>query len=64
MGKQERQDDLGTPTFCGSNNSAERDVPPQYELEDPLGTLPSSGATGVTSVTSRFELYKIVVARR
>ena len=43
-----------------SNDSGERDVPPQYELEDPLGTMPSSGATGVTS---RFELYRIVVAR-
>ena len=61
MGKQECQDDLGTPTFCGSNDSVERDAPPQYELEDPLGALPSLGATGVTS---RFGLYKTVVARR
>jgi hypothetical protein len=47
--------------FRGSNDSAERDAPPQYELEDVLGTMPSSGATGVTS---RFELYRIAVARR
>ena len=54
------QDDLSTPLHC-SNDSAERHIPPQYELEDPLGSMPSSGATGVTG---RFESYKFVVASR
>jgi hypothetical protein len=59
MGKPKYQDDLSTPTFHRSNESAESHVPPPYELEDPLGSIPSSGATGVTS---RFEPYKFVVA--
>jgi hypothetical protein len=61
MGKPKYQDDLSTPTFHRFDDSAERYLPPQYELEDPLGSIPSSGAT---SVTSRFEPYKFVVAYR
>jgi hypothetical protein len=61
MGKPKYQDNLSTPTFHHSNDSAEHHVLPQYELEDPMGSIPSSGATGVTS---RFEPYKTVVAYR
>jgi hypothetical protein len=61
MGKPKYQDDLSTPTFHRSNDSDMRHVLPQYELEDPLGSMPSSGATGVTS---RFEPYKFVVVYR
>ncbi|KAJ4361242.1 hypothetical protein N0V95_002060 [Ascochyta clinopodiicola] len=48
MGKSEWQD-RSTATIHRSNDSAECDVPPQYELEDPLGAMPSLGATGVTN---------------
>jgi hypothetical protein len=61
MGKPEYENDLSTPTFHRSDDSAERNAPPQYELEDPLSSIPSSGTTGVTS---RFEPYKFVVAYR
>jgi hypothetical protein len=60
MGREECHDDLNPLTIRRSDDSAERDARPQYELEDSLGTMPSSGATGVTS---RFKLYKFVVVR-
>jgi hypothetical protein len=59
MQKSQYQHKSSTPTVHHPNDNAERHMPPQYELEDPLGSTFSSGATGVTS---RFEWFNIVVA--
>jgi hypothetical protein len=59
MQKSKYQHESSTPTVHRPSDNAERHMPPQYELEDPLGSTISSGATGVTS---RFQRFSVVVA--
>ena len=56
MQESKYQHESSTPTV---HHPSDNDIPPQYELEDPLGSTFPSGATGVTS---RFKRLSVVVA--
>ena len=56
MQESKYQHESSTPMV---HHPGDNDMPPQYELEDPLGSTVSAGATGVTS---RFKRLSNVVA--